>query len=120
MISLLEKEFLNPQNAGKMQSNKVSTSVVLGSPQIKAVIRLELEVKDNMIVSVKFKAYGFAAIACMSWLTQKIKGASLEEAMRLESMTISQELDIPSMKLYNCFLAIDSLQLAIDKLVSRS
>lgn len=52
----------------------------------------------------------------MSWLTEKIKGSSLEEALKIESMTISQELDIPSVKLYNCFLAVDALQLAISKL----
>ena len=112
---MLEQEFENPQNAGKMDKDRVSTSVMVGSPQTGAVIRLELEVKDKIIVDAKFKAYGFTAIACMSWLTKKIKGSSLEEALKVESMTISQELDIPSVNLYNCFLAVDALQLAISK-----
>lgn len=45
MISLLEKEFQNSKNGGRIDNKKVSSSALLGSPQEGAIIVLDLEVK---------------------------------------------------------------------------
>jgi len=103
--------FESPENAGTLAHPSATARV--GSPEEGAVIQLQIFVEDNMLKDLKFKAYGAVAIACMSYLTQQVKGKILDDAMHVNAMTLASDLGVDSLRLHNCLLAVDALQEAI-------
>jgi len=60
----------NPRNVGKMDENDPSVGTgMVGAPACGDVMRLQIQVKDNIITDAKFKTYGCgSAIASSSFL----------------------------------------------------
>ena len=105
----------NPRNVGILDaaSKNVGTGMV-GAPACGDVMKLQIEVKDNVIENAKFKAYGCgSAIASSSIVTEMIKGMTIEEAREIKNTQIVDELSLPPVKIHCSVLAEDSIKAAL-------
>lgn len=78
----------------------VGTGLV-GAPACGDVMKLQIRVdpNDNTISEVKFKTFGCgSAIASSSYLTELVKGMTLEQAGRIKNTEIAKELCLPPVK----------------------
>jgi len=66
------------------------------------VMKLQIRVDENGFISdVKFKTFGCgSAIASSSYMTERVKGLSLEEAGTIKNTEIAKELCLPPVKLH--------------------
>ena len=105
----------NPRNVGTFDPSKdnIGTGMV-GAPACGDVMRLQIEVEDNVIVDAKFKTYGCgSAIASSSLLTTMVKGMTLDKAGEIKNMDLADELALPPVKIHCSVLAEDAIKSAI-------
>ena len=105
----------NTRNVGKLDEQKknVGTGMV-GAPACGDVMRLQIEVEDNVIQDAKFKTYGCgSAIASSSLLTEWVRGRTLDDAGSIKNMEIAQHLSLPPVKIHCSVLAEDAIKAAI-------
>ncbi|QRV90501.1 iron-sulfur cluster assembly scaffold protein [Ceratobasidium sp. AG-Ba] len=105
-----------PRNVGSM--NKADSDVgtgLVGAPACGDVMKLQIRVDEHGIISdVKFKTFGCgSAIASSSYMTERVKGLSLEEAGQIKNTEIARELSLPPVKLHCSMLAEDAIRSAI-------
>ena len=108
--------FNNPRNVGTLDKSKsnVGTGLV-GAPECGDVMRLQIEVNDNIITDAKFKTFGCgSAIAASSLATEWLKGMTLEEAVKMDNMELVEELNLPPVKIHCSVLAEDAIKSAIN------
>ena len=108
--------YSNPQNVGTLDkaSKSVGTGLV-GAPECGDVMRLQIEVENNIIVDAKFKTFGCgSAIASSSVATEWLKGKTLEEAVTIDNMDLVEELSLPPVKIHCSVLAEDAIKAAIN------
>jgi nitrogen fixation NifU-like protein len=110
--------YQNPKNVGTLDkaSKNVGTGLV-GAPECGDVMRLQIEVnpENNMITDAKFKTFGCgSAIASSSLATEWLKGKSVDEALKIDNMTIVEELNLPPVKIHCSVLAEDAIKAAIN------
>jgi len=107
------EHFKNPKNAGEVKNADGIGEV--GNPTCGDVMKITIEVKDNIITDIKFKTFGCAAaIATSSMITELAKGKTLKEAERLSKKDVSEALDgLPPIKEHCSNLAADALRKAI-------
>jgi Fe-S cluster assembly scaffold IscU len=80
------------------------------------VMKLQIRVDSatNTISDVKFKTFGCgSAIASSSYLTELVRGMSLEDAGKIKNTEIAKELCLPPVKLHCSMLAEDAIKSAI-------
>ena len=107
--------YQNPKNVGTLDKSKknVGTGLV-GAPECGDVMRLQIEVIDNIIVDAKFKTFGCgSAIAASSLATEWLKGMSIDEAIKMDNMELVEELSLPPVKIHCSVLAEDAIKEAI-------
>lgn len=106
----------NPRNVGSLDKNNknVGTGLV-GAPSCGDVMKLQIEVENNIIKDAKFKTFGcMSAIASSSVMTEKLKGLTVEEALNnVKNTDIAEELSLPPVKLHCSVLAEDAIKTAI-------
>ena len=108
--------YSNPKNVGTLDKSKpnVGTGLV-GAPECGDVMRLQIEVENNIIIDAKFKTFGCgSAIASSSVATEWLKGRSLDEAMTIDNMDLVEELNLPPVKIHCSVLAEDAIKSAIN------
>jgi len=109
--------YSNPRNVGTLDKSKknVGTGLV-GAPECGDVMRLQIEVDgNNMITDAKFKTFGCgSAIASSSLATEWLKGKSIDEAISIDNMDIVEELALPPVKIHCSVLAEDAIKSAIN------
>jgi len=112
VISHYEK----PRNVGSMPKTDIDVGTgLVGAPACGDVMKLQIRVDDNGIISdVKFKTFGCgSAIASSSYMTERVMGLSLEEAGKIKNTEIAKELCLPPVKLHCSMLAEDAIRSAI-------
>ncbi|KAK0253145.1 iron-binding protein [Friedmanniomyces endolithicus] len=114
----------NPRNVGSMGKNQqdVGTGLV-GAPACGDVMKIQIKVdpKNDTITDVKFKTFGCgSAIASSSYLTELVKGMTLEQASRIRNTEIAKELCLPPVKLHCSMLAEDGIKSAINNYYSKN
>jgi len=98
--------YSRPRNVGSM--SKTDTDVgtgLVGAPACGDVMKLQIRVdpSNNTISDVKFKTFGCgSAIASSSYLTELVRGMTLEEAGRVRNTEIAKELCLPPVKCELC------------------
>jgi Fe-S cluster assembly scaffold IscU len=108
--------YQNPKNVGTLDKSKsnVGTGLV-GAPECGDVMRLQIEVNDNVITDAKFKTFGCgSAIAASSLATEWLKGMTLDEAVKMDNMELVEELNLPPVKIHCSVLAEDAIKSAIN------
>ena len=105
--------FLNPRNVGKLENASVEAEV--GNPACGDIIKMYLNIEDNIIKDAKFETFGCgAAIATSSKTTEMVKGKTLDEAFHLTRDEVAQELGgLPATKMHCSNLAADAIHKAI-------
>ncbi|WWC89729.1 iron sulfur cluster assembly protein 1, mitochondrial [Kwoniella dendrophila CBS 6074] len=106
----------NPRNVGNLPKGDqdVGTGLV-GAPACGDVMKLQIRVgEDGVISEVKFKTFGCgSAIASSSYMTERVKGMTLEQAGAVKNTEIAKELCLPPVKLHCSLLAEDAIKSAI-------
>jgi len=92
-----------PRNVGSLPKTDVDVGTgLVGAPACGDVMKLQIRVDESGIISdVKFKTFGCgSAIASSSYMTERVKGLSLEEAGKIKNTEIAKELCLPPVKLH--------------------
>ena len=105
--------FNNPRNVGEIEEADGTGSV--GNPDCGDIMKLTLQIEDDVIKDVKFKTFGCgAAIATSSMVTELVKGKAIGEAEDISNDTVAEALDgLPPVKMHCSNLAADALHAAI-------
>ena len=105
--------FMNPRNVGELDNANGVGEV--GNAKCGDIMKIYLDVQDNVIQDVRFNTFGCgAAIATSSMATELIKGKTIEEAMELTNKAVVEALDgLPPVKLHCSVLAEEAVQAAL-------
>ncbi|SHK03828.1 Fe-S cluster assembly scaffold protein NifU [Propionispora hippei] len=105
--------FTNPRNVGEIKN--ASGIGEVGNAKCGDIMRIYLDVEDDIIKDVKFKTFGCgAAIATSSMVTELVKGKTLDEALKISNEAVAEALDgLPPAKMHCSNLAADALHEAI-------
>lgn len=91
-----------PRNTGSLPKGDVDVGTgLVGAPACGDVMKLQIRVDpDTKVISdVRFKTFGCgSAIASSSYLTELVKGMTLDEAARVKNTDIAKELCLPPVK----------------------
>ena len=109
--------YANPRNVGSFSKDdpEVGTGIV-GAPECGDVMKLQLKISDDGVVQdARFKTFGCgSAIASSSYVTELVKGKTVDEVMKIKNTHIVQELSLPPVKIHCSVLAEDGIKAAID------
>lgn len=113
--------YLQPKNVGSLDPNDVGVgSAIVGSPNIGMVLKLQIKVQDDIIQQACYKVYGCgAAIATGSYITETLQGMDIKQALGINSLSISQALSLPPVKMYCAIMATDAIKQAIENFNSK-
>ena len=105
--------FSNPRNVGEIENANGVGEV--GNASCGDIMRISLQVEDDVIKDVKFKTFGCgAAIATSSMVTELAIGKTIDEALILTNQAVAEALDgLPAVKMHCSNLAADALHEAI-------
>jgi len=108
--------YSNPRNVGSFAKDDpdVGTGIV-GAPECGDVMKLQLKISEEGIVQdARFKTFGCgSAIASSSYVTELVKGKTVDEVMKIKNSEIVQELSLPPVKIHCSVLAEDGIKAAI-------
>ena len=107
----------NPRNVGSFAKDEpnVGTGVV-GAPECGDVMKLQLKItEEGVIEDARFKTFGCgSAIASSSYVTELIKGKTIEQAYAIKNTQIVEELKLPPVKIHCSVLAEDAIKAAVN------
>lgn len=106
-----------PRNVGSLDARAHNVgSGLVGAPACGDVMKLDIEVDDNGVITrSKFKTFGCgSAIASSSVASEWIKGKTLDEAQQITNKDIAAHLKLPPVKLHCSMLAEDAIKMAVD------
>lgn len=112
------RHFFHPKNQGELKNPDGIGKI--GNPKCGDVLVLQIKVSKKQgkdyVKDIKFKTLGCAAaIATSSILTELAKGKTLEQAEKIKSSDIVDELGgLPLVKYHCSLLGADALKLAIE------
>lgn len=85
-----------------------------GSQAQEAILRLQLCIQENIVVSSKYQVYGDPfVIATAAYLHQLVDGRPLADCRAIGVKELVKDLDLPSTKQYCAVHAIEALRGAI-------
>lgn len=105
--------FTNPRNMGELENaDGVGT---VGNAKCGDIMRIYLNVEDEIIKDVTFKTFGCgAAVATSSIATELVKGKTIREAMKITNDAVVEALDgLPKAKIHCSLLAEEALHAAL-------
>ena len=107
----------NPRNVGSFAKDTpgIGTGLV-GAPECGDVMKLQIRVnlETGVIEDAKFKTFGCgSAIASSSYVTELVKGKTVDEVMQIKNSHIVEELSLPPVKIHCSVLAEDGIKAAI-------
>lgn len=107
------EHFMNPKNVGEIED--ASGIGEVGNPQCGDIMKIFLNIEDNVIKDVKFKTFGCgSAIASSSMATEMIKGKTIHEALELTNKAVAEALDgLPPVKMHCSVLAEQAVKAAL-------
>ena len=108
--------YSNPRNVGSFAKDDpdVGTGIV-GAPECGDVMKLQLKINEEGVVEdARFKTFGCgSAIASSSYVTELVKGKTVDEVMQIRNTQIVQDLSLPPVKIHCSVLAEDGIKAAI-------
>ena len=106
----------NPRNVGSLPKDDANVGTgLVGAPECGDVMKLQLKISDDGVVEdARFKTFGCgSAIASSSFVTELVKGKTVDEVMTIRNTHIVQELSLPPVKIHCSILAEDAIKAAI-------
>lgn len=107
------EHFLEPMNMGTLASP--SGEGWSGSREAGRFMRVQVLLEGDLIRAARFQTYGCAyAIASASFLTEWVRGRTVEEGLRLEPAELIHALGaVPARRRFCAVLAVDALRNAL-------
>ncbi len=111
--------FSNPRNVGEIENADGIGEI--GNEKCGDIMKMYLKIDGGVITDVKFKTFGCgAAVATSSMATELIKGATIEDALKLTNKAVVEALDgLPAAKLHCSVLAEQAIKAALWDYYSR-
>jgi nitrogen fixation NifU-like protein len=108
--------YSNPRNVGSFPKDEADVGTgIVGAPECGDVMKLQLKISDDGVVQdARFKTFGCgSAIASSSYVTELVKGKTVDEVMKIKNSQIVEELSLPPVKIHCSVLAEDGIKAAI-------
>ncbi|MDX1763764.1 MAG: Fe-S cluster assembly scaffold protein NifU [bacterium] len=111
--------FMNPRNVGEIEEPSGVGEV--GNPKCGDMMRIYLQIKDDVIEDAKFKTFGCgAAIATSSMATELVKGMAIGDAIKVTNKAVADALGgLPAVKMHCSVLAEEALEAALTDYFAR-
>ncbi|NLO86377.1 MAG: Fe-S cluster assembly scaffold protein NifU [Clostridiales bacterium] len=108
------EHFENPRNVGELAD--ASGTGTVGNAKCGDIMKMDIQVEDDVITDVKFKTFGCcAAIATSSMATEMVKGKTVKEALELTNTAVAEALDgLPPVKMHCSLLAEQAIHAAVE------
>lgn len=105
--------FTNPRNVGEIEDAAGVGTV--GNAKCGDIMRMYLDIEDNVIKDAKFKTFGCgAAVATSSMATELVIGKTVEEALKITNKAVMEALDgLPPVKVHCSLLAEEAIHAAL-------
>lgn len=105
--------FTNPRNVGEIE--EAAGVGTVGNAKCGDIMRMYLDIQDNVIKDAKFKTFGCgAAIATSSMATELLIGKTVEEALKITNKAVMEALDgLPPVKVHCSLLAEEAIHAAL-------
>lgn len=105
--------FAHPRNVGEIDNANAVGEV--GNAKCGDIMKIYMDIEDNIIKDVKFKTFGCgAAIATSSMATEMVKGKTIDEALELTNKAVMDALGgLPPEKVHCSVLAEEAIASAI-------
>ena len=105
--------FTNPRNVGEIEDAAGVGTV--GNAKCGDIMRMYLDIKDNIVKDAKFKTFGCgAAVATSSMATELVIGKTVEEALKVTNKAVMEALDgLPPVKVHCSLLAEEAIHAAL-------
>ncbi|MDK2563245.1 Fe-S cluster assembly scaffold protein NifU [Romboutsia sedimentorum] len=107
------EHFMNPKNVGEI--NNASGIGEVGNAKCGDIMRIYLDIENEIIKDVKFKTFGCgSAIASSSMATEMVKGKTIHEALAVTNKAVAEALDgLPPVKMHCSVLAEQAIKAAL-------
>lgn len=105
--------FTNPRNVGEIEDAAGVGTV--GNAKCGDIMRMYLDIQDNIVKDAKFKTFGCgAAVATSSMATELVIGKTVEEALKVTNKAVMEALDgLPPVKVHCSLLAEEAIHAAL-------
>ena len=105
--------FNNPRNVGEMENPSGVGTV--GNAKCGDIMRIYLDIEDNIVRDAKFNTFGCgAAVATSSMATELVKGKTIQEALEVTNKAVMEALDgLPPVKVHCSLLAEEAIHAAL-------
>ena len=105
--------FSNPRNVGLIED--ASGVGEVGNAQCGDIMKIYLQIEDDVIKDAKFKTFGCgAAVATSSMATELVIGKTIKEAMQITNKSVLEALGgLPAQKIHCSLLAEEALHAAL-------
>lgn len=105
--------FMNPRNVAEIQDPSGVGEV--GNPKCGDMMRIYLQIRNDVIEDAKFKTFGCgAAIATSSMTTELVKGMAISGAIKVTNKAAAEALEgLPAVKMHCSVLAEEALEAAL-------
>ena len=105
--------FSNPRNVGEIED--ASGVGTVGNAKCGDIMRIYLDIQDDVIKDAKIKTFGCgAAVATSSMATELIIGRTVEEALGITNKAVMEALDgLPPVKVHCSLLAEEAIHAAL-------
>lgn len=105
--------FSNPRNVGEIED--ASGVGTVGNAKCGDIMRIYLDIQDDVVKDAKFKTFGCgAAVATSSMATELIIGRTVEEALGITNKAVMEALDgLPPVKVHCSLLAEEAIHAAL-------
>ncbi len=112
--------FKSPHNQGSIDNADAVGQE--GNPVCGDVIKVYMNIEDNVIKEIKFETLGCAAaIAVSSATTDLVIGKTLEEALKMTKDDVIEDLGgLPPTKIHCSMLGVDALHKAIKEYINKN
>ena len=113
----VDDHYRNPRNVGKLDKNDPDVAHALeGAPECGDVVQLQMKInpETSVIEDTKFMAFGCgSAIASASYVSEVLRGKTVDEALEITNKDIASELSLPPVKLHCSMLAEETIRSAV-------
>ena len=113
---VLTNHFEKPLNVGSFDNKQLNIGTgLVGAPACGDVMKLQIEISNGKVIDTKFKTFGCgSAIASSSYVSELIKGKTIDECLKIKNKEIASYLKLPPVKLHCSMLAEDAIISAIN------
>ena len=110
------------KNIGEFDENLPNVGIgIVGSPLCGDVMKLQLYFNENdVIFDAKYKVFGcVSAIASMELVTTRLKGMSIEDALKIKNAEVADSLELTEIKRHCSVLAKEAIEAAVNNYLSK-